>query len=148
MVRDSGNPVLSSTASIVIRILDENDHIPMLLLPGSEIQIMENQNPSIISTILAMDRDADDNGTAECHIIGKVQCFIMTNISKPNNKLFAITSVIVHPSYQESRLISKAVLFSFLFFSIFFKKISLCYNLCALAQLTHFVKALCLTVQS
>lgn len=82
LVRDSGSPVLSSTASVVIRILDENDHLPMFLLSVSEIQILENQDSSVISTILAVDMDAANNRTVQCHIIGKVQCFIMTNISK------------------------------------------------------------------
>uniref|UniRef100_A0ACB8E7L0 Uncharacterized protein n=1 Tax=Sphaerodactylus townsendi TaxID=933632 RepID=A0ACB8E7L0_9SAUR len=80
MVRDSGSPVLSSTASVVIRILDENDHAPKFLLPVSEIRILENQEPSIVSTILAVDMDAANNGTVQCHIIdGNVRGYFALN---------------------------------------------------------------------
>nr|XP_056711025.1 protocadherin-23 [Euleptes europaea] len=80
LVRDSGSPVLSSTTSVVIRILDENDHTPKFLLPVSEIQILENQAPSVISTILAVDMDAASNGTVQCHIIdGNVRGYFALN---------------------------------------------------------------------
>ncbi|XP_053114005.1 protocadherin-23-like isoform X2 [Hemicordylus capensis] len=70
LVRDNGSPVLSSTASVVFRVLDENDHIPKFLLPVSEVQILENQEPSTVSTLLAVDKDAASNGTVQYQIIG------------------------------------------------------------------------------
>ncbi|XP_061440504.1 protocadherin-23 isoform X3 [Rhineura floridana] len=70
LVQDSGTPILSSTASIVFRVLDENDHTPKFLLPVSKIQIMENQEPSTVSTVLAIDKDAAGNGTVQYRIIG------------------------------------------------------------------------------
>ncbi|XP_060102606.1 protocadherin-23 [Heteronotia binoei] len=80
LARDSGSPVLFSTASVVIRILDENDHSPKFLLPASEIQILENQDPSVISSILAVDMDATNNGAVRCHIIdGNVRGYFALN---------------------------------------------------------------------
>ncbi|XP_028599298.2 protocadherin-23 [Podarcis muralis] len=70
LVQDSGTPILSSTATIIFRVLDENDHTPKFVLPVSEIQIMENQEPSTVSTVLAVDKDAGGNGTVQYHIIG------------------------------------------------------------------------------
>ncbi|XP_066488986.1 protocadherin-23 [Tiliqua scincoides] len=70
LVRDSGSPILSSTTSVVFRILDENDYAPKFIVPVTEIQILENQEPSAISTLLAVDQDAASNGTMHYHIIG------------------------------------------------------------------------------
>ncbi|KAF7244105.1 Protocadherin-23, partial [Varanus komodoensis] len=70
LARDSGNPILSSTTTVVFRVLDENDHAPKFLLPVSEIQIMENQELSTILTVLAKDEDAAENGTVQYRIIG------------------------------------------------------------------------------
>uniref|UniRef100_A0A670J3V0 Cadherin domain-containing protein n=1 Tax=Podarcis muralis TaxID=64176 RepID=A0A670J3V0_PODMU len=70
LVQDSGTPILSGTATIIFRVLDENDHAPKFILPVSEIQIMENQEPSTVSTVLAVDKDAGGNGTVQYHIIG------------------------------------------------------------------------------
>lgn len=73
LVQDGGSPVLFSTASVVFRVLDENDNIPKFLLPVSEVQIMENQEPSRVATVLAVDKDAGHNGTVQYQIIGKVK---------------------------------------------------------------------------
>ncbi|XP_042325607.1 protocadherin-23 [Sceloporus undulatus] len=70
LVQDSGTPILSSITSVIFRVLDENDHTPKFLLPNYEIQIMENQEPSTIMTVLAVDKDAFDNGTVQYQIIG------------------------------------------------------------------------------
>ncbi|XP_042300040.1 protocadherin-23-like, partial [Sceloporus undulatus] len=85
LVQDSGTPILSSIASVIFRVLDENDHTPKFLLPNYEIQIMENQEPSTIMTVLAVDKDAFDNGKVQYQIIGKVKCFIMSVIIKKNS---------------------------------------------------------------
>ncbi|XP_054845620.1 protocadherin-23 [Eublepharis macularius] len=82
LVRDSGSPFLSSRTSVIFRVLDENDHAPTFLLPVSEIQILENQQPSIVSTILAVDMDAADNGAVQCQIIdGNVRGYFALNES-------------------------------------------------------------------
>ncbi|KAH0616047.1 hypothetical protein JD844_026842 [Phrynosoma platyrhinos] len=70
LVQDSGTPILSSITSVIFRVLDENDHTPKFLLPNYEIQIMENQEPSTVMTVLAVDKDASDNGTVQYRIIG------------------------------------------------------------------------------
>ncbi|KAM6440855.1 protocadherin-23 [Liasis olivaceus] len=70
LVQDGGTPPLSSTASIVFRVLDENDHTPKIIFPVSDIQIMENQVPSTITTLLAVDDDTANNGIVQYQIIG------------------------------------------------------------------------------
>ncbi|XP_032635000.1 protocadherin-23 isoform X1 [Chelonoidis abingdonii] len=70
LVRDSGTPSLSSTATVICKVLDENDNTPKFLLPVSEIQILENQEPVILHTTLAVDIDAGNNGTLRYQIIG------------------------------------------------------------------------------
>uniref|UniRef100_A0A8C3SRF0 Cadherin domain-containing protein n=2 Tax=Chelydra serpentina TaxID=8475 RepID=A0A8C3SRF0_CHESE len=70
LVRDSGTPSLSSTATVICKVLDENDNTPKFLLPVPEIQIPENQEPAIVHTTLAVDIDAGNNGTLRYQIIG------------------------------------------------------------------------------
>ncbi|XP_070614235.1 protocadherin-23-like [Erythrolamprus reginae] len=70
LVQDGGTPCLSSTASIIFRVLDENDHTPKIIFPFSDIQILENQLPSTITTLLAMDDDIANNGIMQYQIIG------------------------------------------------------------------------------
>ncbi|CAM5108092.1 unnamed protein product [Eretmochelys imbricata] len=70
LVRDSGTPSLSSTATVICKVLDENDNTPTFLLPVPEIQILENQEPTIVHTTLAVDIDAGNNGTLRYQIIG------------------------------------------------------------------------------
>lgn len=68
--------------SVVFRVLDENDHAPKFILPIPEIQILENQEPSTISTFLAVDQDAASNGTVQYQIIGKGKCTTFIQVSK------------------------------------------------------------------
>ncbi|XP_040470292.1 protocadherin-23 [Falco naumanni] len=70
LVRDSGTPLLSSTVTVICRVLDENDHSPIFLLPTSEIHIPENQQPSVIYITRAVDLDAGNNGALRYKIIG------------------------------------------------------------------------------
>uniref|UniRef100_A0A663DYD7 Cadherin domain-containing protein n=1 Tax=Aquila chrysaetos chrysaetos TaxID=223781 RepID=A0A663DYD7_AQUCH len=70
LVRDSGTPSLSSTATIICTVLDENDHSPMFLLPASEIHIPENQQPSVVYITWAVDMDSGNNGALRYKIIG------------------------------------------------------------------------------
>ncbi|KAJ7326875.1 hypothetical protein JRQ81_016634 [Phrynocephalus forsythii] len=70
LVQDGGSPVLFSTASVVFQVLDENDNIPKFLLPIYEVQIMENQEPSRVATVLAVDKDKGHNGTVQYKIVG------------------------------------------------------------------------------
>ncbi|XP_023781527.1 protocadherin-23 [Cyanistes caeruleus] len=70
LVRDSGTPSLSSTVTVICTVLDENDHPPTFLLPPSEIFIPENQQPSVVYIIRAVDMDAGKNGALRYKIIG------------------------------------------------------------------------------
>ncbi|XP_010559319.1 PREDICTED: protocadherin-23 [Haliaeetus leucocephalus] len=70
LVQDSGIPSLSSTATIICTVLDENDHSPMFLLPTSEIRIPENQQPSVVYTSRAVDMDSGNNRALRYKIIG------------------------------------------------------------------------------
>ncbi|NXD64577.1 PCD23 protein, partial [Eolophus roseicapillus] len=70
LVRDSGTPLLSSTVTVICTVLDENDHSPTFLLPTSEICIPENQEPSVIYIMRAVDMDAGNNGALRYKIIG------------------------------------------------------------------------------
>ncbi|KAK2541656.1 Dchs2 [Columba guinea] len=83
LVRDSGAPSLSSTVTIICKVLDENDHSPMFFLPTSEIRIPENQQPSIVYITRAVDMDAGDNGALRYKIIsGNVgEYFTLNNTS-------------------------------------------------------------------
>lgn len=77
VVRDSGTPSLSSTVTVICTVLDENDHSPMFLLLPSEIFVPENQQPSVVYVIRAVDMDAGNNGALRYKIIGKLHSIIM-----------------------------------------------------------------------
>ncbi|KAM3938474.1 protocadherin-23 [Leptodactylus fuscus] len=70
LVTDGGSPSLSSSATIVCIVLDENDNAPELLLPEAEIRVPENQDLGIIHKVLAVDKDAGNNGRVQFQIIG------------------------------------------------------------------------------
>lgn len=82
LVRDSGNPLLSSTVTVICTVLDENDHSPTFLLPTSEICIPENQEPSVIYIMRAVDMDAGNNGALRYKIIGKLYSIIFVSINQ------------------------------------------------------------------
>ncbi|XP_043918358.1 protocadherin-23 [Protopterus annectens] len=68
MVKDGGFPALSSTATVTCSILDENDNAPEFILPIHQLQLQENQEPGIVYTVQAIDKDTAENGTVRCHI--------------------------------------------------------------------------------
>ncbi|XP_069711082.1 protocadherin-23 [Phaenicophaeus curvirostris] len=70
LVRDSGTPSLSSSVTVICKVLDGNDHSPTFLLPASEICIPENQQPSVVYITRAVDMDAGNNGALRYKIIG------------------------------------------------------------------------------
>ncbi|XP_029412632.1 protocadherin-23 isoform X2 [Nannospalax galili] len=70
LVRDGGVPSLSSTTVIVCTIEDENDHAPELIFSSDNIEVLENQEPGPVYTVLAFDMDAGNNGTITYHIFG------------------------------------------------------------------------------
>lgn len=77
LVRDSGTPSLSSTVTVICTVLDENDHSATFLFPALEIFIPENQQPSVVYVIQAVDMDAGNNGALRYKIIGKLHFVIL-----------------------------------------------------------------------
>uniref|UniRef100_A0A8C6EDG5 Dachsous cadherin-related 2 n=1 Tax=Moschus moschiferus TaxID=68415 RepID=A0A8C6EDG5_MOSMO len=69
LVRDGGTPALSGTTVILCTVGDENDHAPEIFVPRDDIEVLENQEPGPIYTILASDMDAGSNGAVTYHII-------------------------------------------------------------------------------
>lgn len=70
-MQDSGVPPLSSTATIICTVEDENDHAPELAVLSHDIEILENQDPGVVYTVLAFDTDAGDNGVVTYRIAGE-----------------------------------------------------------------------------
>ncbi|KAG8592446.1 hypothetical protein GDO81_000503 [Engystomops pustulosus] len=70
LVTDGGSPSFSSSGTILCTVLDENDNAPELLLPEEEIHVPENQDLGIIHKVLAVDKDAGNNGRIHFQIIG------------------------------------------------------------------------------
>ncbi|XP_023385931.1 protocadherin-23 [Pteropus vampyrus] len=68
-VRDGGVPSLSGTTTILCTVEDENDHAPEIIVPIHDIEVLENQEPGVVYTVLASDMDAGTNGAVEYHII-------------------------------------------------------------------------------
>ncbi|CAO2612757.1 DCHS2, partial [Lemmus lemmus] len=70
LVQDSGVPPLSSTATIICTIEDENDHAPEIIVLSHIIEVLENQDPGVVYTVLAFDMDAGNNGAITYRIVG------------------------------------------------------------------------------
>lgn len=77
MVRDGGTPSLSSTATVVCKVLDENDSSPEFFFPVFEIWIPENQQPSAVYLARAADMDAGNNGALRYKISGKLYLVVI-----------------------------------------------------------------------
>lgn len=71
LVRDGGVPSLSGTTTILCTVEDENDHAPEIIVPGHDIEVLENQEPGVVYTVLASDMDSGNNGAVRYHVIGK-----------------------------------------------------------------------------
>ncbi|XP_030782164.1 protocadherin-23 [Rhinopithecus roxellana] len=69
LVRDGGFPSLSSTTTILCTVEDENDHAPEFIVSSYDIEVLENQEPEVVYTVLASDMDAGNNRAVEYHII-------------------------------------------------------------------------------
>uniref|UniRef100_A0A4W3IGZ8 Protocadherin-16 n=1 Tax=Callorhinchus milii TaxID=7868 RepID=A0A4W3IGZ8_CALMI len=70
LVRDNGVPSLSATTTIMVTVVDENDNHPEFIFPVHELRIPENQEPAVIYTAMAMDKDAGENGLVIYQILG------------------------------------------------------------------------------
>lgn len=71
LVRDGGVPSLSGTTTILCTVEDENDHAPKIIVPAHDIEVLENQEPGVVYTVLAFDMDTGNNGAVKYYIIGK-----------------------------------------------------------------------------
>ncbi|XP_054451773.1 protocadherin-23 [Pteronotus mesoamericanus] len=69
LVRDGGVPSLSGTTTILCTVEDENDHAPKIIVPAHDIEVLENQEPGVVYTVLAFDMDTGNNGAVKYHII-------------------------------------------------------------------------------
>ncbi|XP_059250216.1 protocadherin-23 [Mustela nigripes] len=69
LVRDGGVPSLSGTTTVLCTVEDENDHAPQIIVPGHDIEVLENQESGVVYTVLASDMDAGNNGAVRYHII-------------------------------------------------------------------------------
>uniref|UniRef100_H0V535 Dachsous cadherin-related 2 n=1 Tax=Cavia porcellus TaxID=10141 RepID=H0V535_CAVPO len=69
LVRDGAVPSLSCTTTIVCTVEDENDHMPEFLVSSHSIEVLENQEPEVVYTVLASDMDAGSNGDVKYDII-------------------------------------------------------------------------------
>ncbi|XP_051560919.1 protocadherin-23 [Myxocyprinus asiaticus] len=70
---DSGTPSLSSTATVLCSVLDDNDNTPEFSQPDFHIVIPENLPPGVIHTVQASDVDIGLNGTIQYSL--EDQCF-------------------------------------------------------------------------
>lgn len=74
--RDGGNPALSTNATILLTVLDENDNPPIIVSPSlrnhtAEIPVWKYASPGQLVTALKVrDRDSGANGELSCAIIG------------------------------------------------------------------------------
>uniref|UniRef100_F6URN5 Cadherin domain-containing protein n=1 Tax=Ciona intestinalis TaxID=7719 RepID=F6URN5_CIOIN len=60
---DHGKPALSNQVTVRIMVTDSNDHSPVFSTSSElVIELLENQEPGIIQTVHATDRDSGENG--------------------------------------------------------------------------------------
>ncbi|CAL9699946.1 unnamed protein product [Knipowitschia caucasica] len=69
--RDSSARPLSSTATVLCSVLDENDNPPEFMQTSFQISLPENLPPSPIHTVQASDPDHAENGTIHYSIQGE-----------------------------------------------------------------------------
>ncbi|XP_048389781.2 protocadherin-23 isoform X5 [Stegostoma tigrinum] len=92
LVRDSGTPCLSDTTTIMVTVLDENDHQPEFMPHLHELHILENMDPGVIYALMALDRDAGNNGLVRYEIIGTRVLSVMNQDYNTNGVTYSIFS--------------------------------------------------------
>nr|XP_020469983.1 protocadherin-23 isoform X2 [Monopterus albus] len=68
--RDSGARCLSSTATVLCSVLDDNDNPPEFMQSSFQISLPENLPPGVIHNAQATDPDHGENGTVHYSIVG------------------------------------------------------------------------------
>ncbi|XP_033119933.1 protocadherin-23-like isoform X2 [Anneissia japonica] len=69
-VRDNAFPARYDLASVLVNVVDENDHPPMFGVDTYQLDIPENQPGTVVHTVAATDNDFGVNGALEYSIIG------------------------------------------------------------------------------
>ncbi|KAM9857018.1 protocadherin-23 [Aulostomus maculatus] len=69
--RDSSTRPLSSTATVLCSVLDDNDNPPEFMQSSFQISLPENLPPGVIHTAQASDPDRGENGTIHYSILGE-----------------------------------------------------------------------------
>ncbi|KAM6981065.1 protocadherin-18b isoform 2-T2 [Aplochiton taeniatus] len=74
--RDSGNPSLSTNATVLLAVLDVNDNPPVIHAPAlrnhsADVPVWKHASPGqLVTVVKATDRDAGANGELSCAIAG------------------------------------------------------------------------------
>ncbi|XP_043556133.1 protocadherin-23 isoform X2 [Chiloscyllium plagiosum] len=92
LVRDSGTPSLSDTSTVMVTVLDENDHQPEFMPHLHELHISENMDPGIIYALTALDKDAGKNGLVRYEIIGTLVLTVTNQDYHTNGVTYSIFS--------------------------------------------------------
>uniref|UniRef100_A0A8C9XBH0 Protocadherin-16 n=1 Tax=Sander lucioperca TaxID=283035 RepID=A0A8C9XBH0_SANLU len=69
--RDSSTRPLSSTATVLCTVLDDNDNPPEFMQSSFQISLPENLPPGVVHTAQASDPDHGENGTIHYSILGE-----------------------------------------------------------------------------
>ncbi|XP_034544310.1 protocadherin-23 [Notolabrus celidotus] len=69
--RDSSTRPLSSTATVLCSVLDDNDNPPEFMQSSFQINLPENLPPGVVHTAQAYDPDHGENGTIHYSILGE-----------------------------------------------------------------------------
>ncbi|XP_040903861.1 protocadherin-20 [Toxotes jaculatrix] len=78
--RDSGSPPLESSATVSIRVLDQNDNAPVFLTPHFIFFIPENVRPFVqVGRVGVTDADEGENGNTELHVVNSSGPFVVDN---------------------------------------------------------------------
>ncbi|KAM4621876.1 protocadherin-20 [Polymixia lowei] len=80
LARDSGSPPLESVATVSIRVLDQNDNVPVFLTPHFIFFIPENVPPlAQVGKVGVADPDEGVNGNVEVRVVNSSGPFVMDN---------------------------------------------------------------------
>ena len=75
-VEDGSRPSLHDTATILIAVLDINDHAPEFQHSCYALHVPENSQRAVVHTLVAVDRDSGPNGQLSYAISGEFPCLV------------------------------------------------------------------------
>ncbi|PIO26533.1 hypothetical protein AB205_0211210 [Aquarana catesbeiana] len=86
--KDNGSPSLSSNATLLIRIVDQNDNAPKILYPLPENGLvmfemapLSSEPGSLITKVVAVDEDSGHNAWLSYHLMQILELGIMESLS-------------------------------------------------------------------